>query len=76
MFVDFDRNISLAVLEQYLPRGYGDDLPKSFAGSALAFLERLELLLSIFSKGSTLSKEIGFFLLKSIKSLKLIGGKS
>ncbi len=45
------REVSLAVLEQYLPRGHGDDLPKSFAGSALALVDRLELLLSIFAKG-------------------------
>ncbi len=45
------RDVSLAVLEQYLPRGQGSDLPKSFAGSALALVDRLELLLSIFAKG-------------------------
>ncbi len=45
------REVALAVLEQYLPRGQGDDLPKSFSGSALAILDRIELLLSIYAKG-------------------------
>jgi len=45
------REVSLAVLEQYLPRRHGGELPKSAAGSALALLDKLELLLSIFSKG-------------------------
>ncbi|WP_320667601.1 glycine--tRNA ligase subunit beta [Prochlorococcus sp. MIT 1307] len=45
------RDISLAVLEHYLPRYAGGDLPKSDAGSILALSERIELLLSIFAKG-------------------------
>ncbi len=45
------REVALAVLEHYLPRGQGDVLPKSFTGSALALIERIELLLSIFAKG-------------------------
>ncbi|WP_269623057.1 glycine--tRNA ligase subunit beta [Prochlorococcus marinus] len=45
------KDVALAVMEHYLPRGYGDKLPESAAGSALALLDRLELLLSIFSKG-------------------------
>ncbi|AAP99875.1 MULTISPECIES: glycine--tRNA ligase subunit beta [Prochlorococcus] len=45
------REVALAVLEQYLPRGYADKLPESFVGSALALIERIELLLSIYSKG-------------------------
>ena len=46
-----NRDVALAVLEQYLPRGQGDDLPKSSIGSALALIERIELLLSIFLVG-------------------------
>ena len=45
------REVALAVLEHYLPKGQGDNLPKSDAGSILALAERIELLLSIFSKG-------------------------
>ena len=45
------REVSLSVLEHYLPRGAGDELPKSTGGSILALSERLELLISIFAKG-------------------------
>jgi glycyl-tRNA synthetase beta chain len=45
------RPVALAVLEHYLPRGAGDDLPSSDAGAVVALAERLELLLSIFAKG-------------------------
>jgi glycyl-tRNA synthetase beta chain len=45
------RAVALAVQEHYLPRGAGDDLPRSDAGALLALAERLELLLSIFARG-------------------------
>jgi glycyl-tRNA synthetase beta chain len=45
------REVALAVLEHYLPRGAGDALPASEPGAVLALAERLELLLSIFAKG-------------------------
>ena len=45
------RPVALAVLEHYLPRGAGDQLPASEAGAVLAMAERLELLLSIYAKG-------------------------
>ena len=45
------REVALAVLEHYLPRGAGDDLPSSDAGAVVAVAERLELLLSIYAKG-------------------------
>jgi glycyl-tRNA synthetase beta chain len=45
------RGVALAVLEHYLPRGAGDDLPRSDAGAVVALAERLELLLSIWGKG-------------------------
>ena len=45
------RAVALAVLEQYLPRTSNDPLPKSIPGTLLALVERIELLLSIFSKG-------------------------
>ena len=45
------RAVAMAVVEHYLPRGAGDDLPATDAGAVLALAERLELLLSIFAKG-------------------------
>ena len=45
------RDVALAVVEHYLPRGAGDDLPATPAGAVVAVAERLELLLSIFAKG-------------------------
>ena len=45
------REVALAVLEHYLPRGAGDRLPGSDAGAVVALAERLELLLSIYAKG-------------------------
>ena len=45
------REVALAVLEHYSPRGSKDSLPISHSGSILALAERFELLLSIFSKG-------------------------
>ncbi len=45
------REVALAVLEHYLPRGAGDELPTSAAGAVVALAERLELLLSIYAKG-------------------------
>ncbi|WP_320676659.1 glycine--tRNA ligase subunit beta [Prochlorococcus sp. MIT 1300] len=45
------REVALAVSEQYLPRGAGDLLPESEAGAVLALVDRLELLISIYSKG-------------------------
>ena len=45
------REVALAVLEHYLPRGAGDSLPSADAGAVVALAERLELLLSIYAKG-------------------------
>ncbi|CAI8162103.1 MAG: Glycine--tRNA ligase beta subunit [Prochlorococcus marinus str. MIT 9215] len=45
------REVALAVLEHYLPRGAGDALPDSNPGALLALAERIELLLSIYAKG-------------------------
>ena len=45
------RSVALAVVEHYLPRGAGDDLPSTDAGAVVALAERLELLLSIYAKG-------------------------
>jgi len=45
------RAVALAVVEHYLPRGAGDQLPSSDAGAVVALAERLELLLSISAKG-------------------------
>ncbi|MEB3322794.1 MAG: glycine--tRNA ligase subunit beta [Synechococcaceae cyanobacterium] len=45
------REVALAVLEHYRPRGAGDDPPWSDAGAVVALAERLELLLSIFARG-------------------------
>ncbi len=46
-----ERQVALAVLEHYLPKGAGDALPGSDAGALVALAERLELLLSIYAKG-------------------------
>ena len=45
------RDVALAVVEHYLPRGAGDDLPSTKAGAVVALAERFELLLSIYAKG-------------------------
>jgi glycyl-tRNA synthetase beta chain len=45
------RDVALAVLEHYLPRGAGDALPESISGSVVSLAERLELLVSIFARG-------------------------
>ncbi len=45
------REVALAVGEHYLPRGAGDALPGTPSGAVLALADRLELLLSIFSRG-------------------------
>jgi glycyl-tRNA synthetase beta chain len=45
------REVALAVWEHYLPRGAGDALPGTPAGAVLALADRLELLMSIFSRG-------------------------
>ncbi len=45
------REVALAVLEHYFPRGAGDQLPESIGGSVLSLADKFELLLSIFSKG-------------------------
>jgi glycyl-tRNA synthetase beta chain len=45
------RGVALAVLEHYLPKGAGDELPSSDAGAVVALAERLELLVSIYAKG-------------------------
>ena len=45
------RGVALAVVEHYLPKGAGDQLPSSDAGAVVALAERLELLLSIYAKG-------------------------
>ncbi len=45
------REVALAVLEHYQPRGAGDEMPGSDEGATLALVERIELLLSIYAKG-------------------------
>ncbi len=40
-----------ALLEQYLPRFAGDDLPKSEAGAVLAVADRLDTLVGVFASG-------------------------
>ncbi len=45
------REVALAILEHYSPRSSNDSLPESVPGSLLAIAERMELILSIFSKG-------------------------
>ncbi len=48
---NIDSKVAMAISEHYFPRGAGDKLPKSEAGSVLALAERFELLISIFAKG-------------------------
>ncbi len=45
------RDVALAVLEHYLPRGPGDAMPESIPGAVVSLAERLELLFSIFAWG-------------------------
>ena len=45
------REVALAVLEHYQPKGAGDALQSSVAGAVVALAERFELLLSIYAKG-------------------------
>jgi glycyl-tRNA synthetase beta chain len=45
------KEVALAVLEHYRPRGAGDELPQSIPGSIVALAERFELLLSIYGMG-------------------------
>ncbi len=44
-------DVALAILEHYSPRSSTDSLPESLPGAILAIAERIELILSIFSKG-------------------------
>ncbi len=46
-----ENEVALAVAEQYLPKSANGKLPQSDAGSVLALADRIELLLSIYSKG-------------------------
>lgn len=43
--------IALAIMEHYLPKGAGDDLPQSLAGQVVGLSDRLDTLISIFSLG-------------------------
>ncbi len=45
------KEVALAVHEHYLPKGAGGELPSSDPGAILSLAERIELLISIFSKG-------------------------
>jgi glycyl-tRNA synthetase beta chain len=43
--------VAIAIFEHYLPRGAGDQLPKTLAGQVVGIADRLDTLLSIFSLG-------------------------
>ena len=45
------RDVCLAVLEHYKPRGAADSLPSNNLGKAVSLAERFELIFSIFVKG-------------------------
>ena len=45
------RDVCLAVLEHYKPKGSSDSLPSNHLGNAVSLADRFELLLSIFVKG-------------------------
>ena len=44
----FDRDISLAVSEQYLPTGYGSKVPKKFFSIALSLADKIDTLVGFF----------------------------
>lgn len=46
-----DAEVATAILEQYLPRGAGDELPTTQTGMALALADKLETLCGIFAVG-------------------------
>ncbi len=43
--------VATAIYEHYLPRGAGDDLPKTLAGQIVGISDRLDTLVSIFGLG-------------------------
>jgi glycyl-tRNA synthetase beta chain len=43
--------IAIAIMEHYLPKGAGDDLPQTLAGQVVGLSDRLDTLISIFSLG-------------------------
>ncbi len=45
------RDVCLAVLEHYKPKGVSDSIPTNNLGNAVSLAERFELILSIFAKG-------------------------
>lgn len=45
---NLDKNIALAIKEQYLPRFAGDELPKTKEGAAVAIADRADTLIGIF----------------------------
>jgi glycyl-tRNA synthetase beta chain len=46
-----DETIAIAIMEHYLPKGAGDDLPQTLAGQVVGLSDRLDTLISIFSLG-------------------------
>ncbi|STX29599.1 glycyl-tRNA synthetase beta chain [Legionella beliardensis] len=46
-----DKDVAVALHEQYLPRFAGDELPKSALGMSLSLADRLDTLLGIFAIG-------------------------
>lgn len=43
--------VATAIFEHYLPRGAGDDLPRTLTGQAVGIADRLDTLVGIFSLG-------------------------
>ena len=43
--------VATAIMEHYLPRGAGDDLPQTLPGQVVALADRLDTLVSIFGLG-------------------------
>lgn len=41
--------VAIAIMEHYLPKGAGDDLPQTLAGQVVGLSDRLDTLVSIFS---------------------------
>ncbi len=44
-------NVAIALREQYMPRFWGDDLPQTILGQALAIADKLDTLVGIFGIG-------------------------
>ncbi len=65
--------VAVALREQYLPRFWGDDLPQTAVGQALALAEKLDTLIGIFGIGQAPTGDKDPFALRraAISSLRI-----